>query len=180
MTEVVDEHGRDNDGKEGLQIDYGKICCMYFVAPMGSGKTEALKNLIRSSAEKGIYSWFLVLTPTRLSGEWDFLPKEAVVSFSPEKVIDVYRQIRKYRMKCHEEGKPAHLSRGCILMDDCIGSAQRLWYYTDKKGGDSEDNFVNCWIQTRHSKVDIWVTSQHYAAPTSPPSILIGVTLASR
>ena len=78
---------------------------------MGSGKTEALKNLIRSSAEKGIYKWFLVLTPTRLSGEWDFLPPEAVVSFSPEKVINVYRQIRKYRMKCHEEGKPANLSR---------------------------------------------------------------------
>ena len=97
-----------------LVLDYGKICCQYFVAPMGSGKTEAIKSLIHSAAKTGIYKWFLVMSPTRLSGEWDCLPDEAVVSFSPEKLISVYRQIRKYREKCHKEGKKAIKSKPCV------------------------------------------------------------------
>ena len=145
-----------------LVLDYGKICCQYFVAPMGSGKTEAIKSLIHSAAKTGIYKWFLVMSPTRLSGEWDCLPDEAVVSFSPEKMISIYRQIRKYREKCHKEGKKAIKKRGCVILDDCIGSAQKLWHYAGKKGGDPEDNFLNCFIQTRHSAIDIWISSQTY------------------
>ena len=84
-----------------LVLDYGKICCQYFVAPMGSGKTEAIKSLIHSAAQTGIYKWFLVMSPTRLSGEWDCLPDEAVVSFSPEKMQCNYR----LWCKCPEKGK---------------------------------------------------------------------------
>ena len=75
----------------GLKMNWNsKINCQYFVAPMGSGKTEAIKSLIHSAAKSGVYKWFLVMSPTRLSGEWDCLPDEAVVSvFAREGDLDL-------------------------------------------------------------------------------------------
>ena len=155
------------DDEGGLKIEYGKICCQYFVAPMGCGKTSVLKSLIRSAAAKGVYSGFLVMSPTRLSGEWDELPEEAVVSFSPESLVSIYRQIRHYKEKCHADGQKPKLRRICIILDDAMGSVNKLWQYNGGKGADPEDSFLNCFISTRHYKIDLWVTAQHYTG--APP-----------
>ena len=50
------------------------------------------------------------------------------MEFSPERFLDVFEQIGAYRMQCQKQGKKANLRRGLIVLDDTVGSNQRLMF----------------------------------------------------
>ena len=161
----MDEPTVESAPAQGLTLEFGKCCICSFFGRMGAGKSQMIKSLTYQASKCGVYSWILVMCPTKFNNDYDYLPDEAVVAFSPDKFLKVFEDIGRYRSQCQAKGKKADLRRGLIVLDDTVGSNQKLMY---------RPAFVNAFVTCRHfGPIDLWTTAQYY---TGVPPVVRSLT----
>ena len=146
-----------------FEFDFGKYTVISLVGKMGSGKTEAIKSLVYAGFKAGIWKYCVVFCPTKWTGSYDWLPEEARFQFKGkgERVLSIFDKIGKYRAKCAKEGKTPKMIRGCLILDDCAGLSQRLFY---------QPRWLSAFVTCRHhGPLDIINAVQYFTS--LPPAI---------
>lgn len=148
-------------GKGGWALDWGRLGVVYLLGKMGCGKSTAIEAIVRQSAATKTHSWVVCFSPTTHGNSFGFLPDEAIHAFSVEKFLGIYRQIAAYKDRCKAEKKKPKLSRGLIILSDCVGLNSRLMF---------QPEFVNAFISSRHyGPIDLIIDSQVYTGV--PPTV---------
>ena len=146
-----------------MEFDFGKYTVVSLVGKMGSGKTEAIKSLVYAGTKAGVWKYAVVFCPTKWTGSYDWLPEHARFKFTGkgEKVLSIFEKISAYRAKCAKEGKTPNMVRGVLILDDCAGLSQRLFY---------QPRWLSAFVTCRHhGPLDIINAVQYFTS--LPPAI---------
>lgn len=130
-----------------LKLDFsrGRIFCL--IGKQGSGKSYALKSLIKQCSEDGIFAFGHCWCSTAFTNDYDFLPKESVDDKYSEEALERY--INKLR-EWMENNPDKDLPPSFIIFDDLLGKINMYTgFFT---------NLVACY---RHFNISIFITSQY-------------------
>ncbi len=114
--------------------------------PTNSGKTNAVKQIIKSIAKK--FQYIVVYCPTaKLNKDYDFLPKKYICDYSKEHLDGIMQRQADYVKK----SKKVHC---LIIFDDIVGSVET---HHNKQ-------FAQLATSSRHYNISLIYITQHAAA----------------
>lgn len=119
---------------------------MVYLGIPGTGKSVAIKALVRAMAKQQKLKFGICICPTAFNGGYDWLPKKWVWDRYDEAKLERY--VGWLRDKTEKVG-PANMKPNFVILDDCLG---RISWNSD---------FWSQWISTfRHTNTTILISAQ--------------------
>lgn len=128
---------------------------MVFIGKQRSGKSYAIRSLMRDFQEHQPFSFGITYCKTKFNHGYDYMPPESVKDkFSIEALMSWVNKLREGAEKYAAQGKK--FPRNYIILDDLVGAIK--WY----------DGNMDNWVSTfRHTNKWVFITAQYLARGSS-------------